>query len=187
MEMFLKRIGLLNLIVSIIFISLGLILFLNPVNTISFIAYSIEILLILIGIITISSYIIVDSKYNMFSYGFVYGVICILLALFLMINPKSLITILSTIIGIWMIFGSFSKIQFGIKISLLGKNSGIFNIIMAILMFSCGMLVICNPFTAVSIILKVIGLLILIYSTLDLIENISFLRNVNLMSDNIKD
>lgn len=183
MEKLLKRTVLTNLISSILFIFVGIVLFYYPTTMLSLMSYIVEVILIVIGIITLTNYIFVETKYNMFSYGFVYGVVCIILALFLITNPNTLVTVLSTILGIWMIFGSFNKIQFGLKLNSMGKNIGILNITLALLMFCCGLLIVCNPFEVARIIIQSLGIIVVIYSVIDIIQSITLIKNIKVLID----
>lgn len=175
MEDFLKKETIINLITTVVFLIIGVILYASPVKTISVMTYFIEALLIITGIITIINYIKVDVKHDVFSLGFVHGVVCILVALFLIVNPKIIATILPIVIGIWMVFGSLTRIQVAIKLSAWGSKTSIWYIIFAVLMFLIGIVCICNPFAASTVIVKMLGLGIVIYSIIDLIEEICFL------------
>ena len=183
MEEFLKKGTIINLISTILFLLIGIVLVTNPVTTLNVITYIIELLLIVWGIITIVNYVRVESKYDVFSCGFVHGVICILIVLFLIANPKIITTILPICLGIWMVFGSLTKIQIIIKLNAWGqKTSGIY-ILFAILMFSIGLVIICNPFTTATLIVQTLGVGITVYSILDIIQSIgiiSFLNKVDL-------
>lgn len=175
MEEFLKKETIINLITSIVFLIIGVILYINPVTTISVMTYFIEALLIITGIITIINYIKVDVKHDVFSLGFVHGVVCILISIFLIVNPKIIATILPIVIGIWMVFGSLTRIQVAIKLSAWGSKTSIWNIVFAVIMFLLGIVFICNPYATSTILVKMLGLGIVIYAVIDMIEEISIL------------
>lgn len=175
MEEFLKKETIINLITTIVFLVIGVILYINPITTISVMTYFIEALLVITGIVTIVNYVRVDVKYDVFSLGFVHGVVCILIALFLVVNPKIIVTILPIVIGIWMVFGSLTRMQVAIKLSAWGSKTSIWHIIFAVIMFLLGIVCICNPYTTATVIIKMLGLGIVIYSVIDMIEEISIL------------
>ena len=183
MEDFLKKGTIVNMLSTILFLIVGIVLVTNPIITLSVVTYAIETILIVWGTITIINYVRVESKYDVFSLGFVQGVVCILLALFLIGNPNMLASILPICIGIWMVFGSLSRIQTAIKLSAWGQKTSSLYIFLAVLMFTVGLIIICNPFKTATIIIQVLGTGIIAYSILDIIESIgilSFLNKVDL-------
>jgi len=181
MEEFLKRGTIVNLISTALLLIVGIILINNPVITLNIVTYIVETLLVVWGIITIINYVRVESKHDVFSLGFVQGVVCILLALFLIVNPTIIAIIFPICIGIWMIFGSLSRIQVAIKLNAWGQKTSGWYIFLAILMFAIGLVIVCNPFKTATIIVQTLGVGIVVYSILDIIEGIGILRFLNRM------
>ncbi|MBQ8043460.1 MAG: DUF308 domain-containing protein [Clostridia bacterium] len=179
MEDFLKKGTIVNLISTLLFLVVGIILVTNPVITLNVVTYVVETILIVWGIITIINYVRVESRHDVFSLGFVQGVVCILLALFLIVNPNILIIILPVCIGIWMVFGSLSRIQIAIKLNAWGQRTSGWYIFLAVLMFAIGLVIICNPFKTATIIVQALGIGIIAYSVLDIIEAVGVLRFLN--------
>ena len=179
MSEFLKKGTIINLICAILFLIIGIILVTSPLTTLAIITYMVETILIVWGIVTIVNYVRVESKYDAFSYGFVQGVVCILLALFLIVNPQIITTILPICIGIWMVFGSLFRVQVAIKLSAWGQKTSGWYIFLAILMFAIGLIIICNPFKTAAVIVQMLGIGIIIYTIFDIIENIGIIKFVN--------
>jgi len=176
MEEFLKKGTIINLISTLLFLVIGIILLTSPIITLNIITYSVEAILIIWGIITIVNYVRVESKHDVFSLGFVQGVVCILLALFLIVNPRIVTTILPISIGIWMVFGSLARIQVAIKLNAWGQKTSGWYIFIAILMFAIGLVIISNPFRTATLIVQMLGIGIVAYCVFDIIENIGTLR-----------
>lgn len=179
MEEFLKRGTIINLISTLMLLVTGVILVKNPVVTLNIVTYTVETILVVWGGITIVNYVRVESKHDVFSLGFVQGVVCILLALFLIVNPEIIASILPVCIGIWMIFGSLSRIQVAIKLNAWGQRTSALYILLAVLMFAIGVVIICNPFKTATIIVQALGFGIIAYSILDIISGIGVLRFLN--------
>ena len=175
MEDFLRKSTIINLMSTVLFLMIGIVLLTSPVTVLAVIVNIVEIILIVMGIVTIVSYVRVDSKNDVFSCGFAQGVICILLALFLIVNPNILISILPIVIGIWMVFGSLTRIQVAIKLDAWGQKANIWYIILALLMFTVGIVIICKPFATAALMVQVLGAGIIAYAILDIIEAISIL------------
>lgn len=178
---FLKRETIINLMTSILFLLVGIMLVKNPTTTLSLVAYTIELLLIISGIATIINYVRVESKYDLFSFGFIQGVVCILIAVFLVVNPKIIAVILPITIGIWMVFGSLSKMQVTIKLNAFGQKASMGYILLSGLMFALGFIIICNPFGTAVLIVQMLGIGIVIYSAFDIIQSIGVIRFLDKM------
>lgn len=176
---FLKRGTIINLISTLLLLVIGIILVKNPVITLNIVAYTVETILIVWGIITIVNYVRVESKHDVFSLGFVQGVVCILLALFLIVNPRIIASILPICIGIWMVFGSLSRIQIAIKLNAWGQRTSAWYIFLAVFMFAIGLVIVCNPFKTAAIIVQALGFGVITYSVLDIISGIGILRFLN--------
>lgn len=179
MQEFLKKGTLINLISAILFLVIGIIIIISPITILNVITYVVETILIILGIITIVNYVRIESKNDVFSLGFVQGVVCILLALFLIVNPIIITTIFPVCIGIWMVFGSVARVQVAIKLNAWGQKTSGGYIFLAIIMFAIGLVVICNPFKTAALIVQMLGVGIIMYSILDIIESIGIIRFLN--------
>lgn len=179
MEEFLKRGTIINLISTLMLLVIGIILVKNPIITLNIVTYTVETILVVWGTITIVNYVRIESKHDVFSLGFVQGVVCILIALFLIINPGIVSSILPVCIGIWMVFGGLFRIQVAIKLNAWGQKTSGWYILLAVLMFSIGLVIICNPFRSAAIIIQALGFGIITYSILDIISGIGVLRFLN--------
>ena len=176
---FLRKGTIINLISTLMLLVVGIILVKNPVITLNIVTYTVETILVVWGVITIVNYVRVESKHDVFSLGFVQGVVCILLALFLIINPGIIASILPVCIGIWMVFGSLSRIQVAIKLNAWGQRTSAWYIFLAVIMFAIGLAIICNPFKTATIIVQALGFGIITYSVIDIISGIGVLRFLN--------
>lgn len=168
-----------NLICSILFLVAGGIMFFKPVCMIGWAILIIAILLVIMGVTIITNYIKSEKEHEMFSYNFTYGITCILLALFLILNPNTVIAVLPVIIGIWMIIGSLIRLQ--ICFSIKDNKNAIIYIIGALIMFTCGVAIVCNPFKAILITVKVLGGVLFVYSFTDIIESILIKKYIDKM------
>lgn len=181
MEDFLKKATVTNLISTVVFLVIGIILVTTPITVLSVITYVVEVTLVIWGAITIINYVRVESRYDVFSCGFAQGIVYILLALFLIVNPNIITTILPICIGILIVFGSLSRIQIAIKLSAWGQRASAIYMFLAILMFALGLVIICNPFETAAVIVQMLGAGIVIYAILDIIQSIGILKFLNKM------
>lgn len=81
-------------------------------------------------------------------------------------------------VEIWIIYSSIIRINLSLKLKNIDSKIWIYSLIIALIMLICGIFTICNS----SAIIVTIGIIILVYSILDIIESIIFLNNVKKIS-----
>lgn len=156
---------------SILFLIFGIILFTNPEGVIVTISYVLGILLILIGIIQIVFYaksnskIFMDTTLGVGLFAFISGLILIL-------NTTLLATIIPILIGIWMLFTGIEKFRLALNLKNNEINGWIISMILSILTLLCGFIFIINPIEGTFLVTEAIGLIIIIYSIIDIIQNL---------------
>ena len=78
------------------------------------------------------------------------------------------------IIGLWIIYSAVVRASSALKLRALSSNIWIYTLIIAIVMFICGLYVTLNQ----SVIVTTIGIIMIVYGIMDIAENIIFLKNV---------
>jgi len=165
-----------NIIISIIVFLVGLILFLKPDATIKSITIIIGILLIIIGSGPILE--LVRSKEKKLSFSIAPSIILFVIAFILFFKPELLISIIPILIGVALVMSSAFRLQ---NIYNIKKVNGVFNIwtlIITLIILVLGLLLIINPFGGVITATKLIGIFLMVYSILDIIDNIILKRIV---------
>ena len=175
MKDILKKTGINSVIVSIIFLILGIILIIKPTETIKVVSVILGVMFVLIGLYKIYRYIKNSEKYNLYNYDIAYGVIAIIIGILTIIYGNKIGNIFRILIGIWIIYSSIIRTNLSFKLkNIFESNIWIYSLIISILMFVCGIFIILNS----GIVIMTIGISIVIYSILDLIESIIFLKNI---------
>lgn len=176
MEKFFKKTGLISILESIVFIILGMILVWKADLAIKVISYIIGTIFIVIGILKIIKYFSIYKKqYDFYNYELVYGLITIVIGFITIYYSNTIETILRIIIGLWIIYSAFIKFGLSLKMKEIGVRLWIHSLILSIIMFICGLYVLLNP----GIIIVTIGICMIIYSILDIIEDIICIKNIN--------
>lgn len=170
----LKKSGWVGMIESIIFAILGIILIAKPEETVKVISYILGACFILIGIYKIINYMQMRGKNDIYHYHLIYGVMAIVIGLIAIVYSSTIGTIFRIIIGIWIIYSSVVRASSALKLKTLKSNIWIYTLIIAIIMFGCGLYVALNE----GAIIITIGILMMVYAVMDIIENIIFLRHV---------
>lgn len=171
----LKKSGWISMVESIIFAILGIILICKPEGTVKVITTILGTIFILIGIYKIISYFVARGNSNIYNFELIYGLTAIVIGIVTMAYMDVIGSVFRIIIGVWIIYTSFVRISTSIQIKNVGSNAWIVSLILAIIMFLCGLYTIINPGTIV----MTIGIIMLVYSIIDIIENIIFMKNVN--------
>ena len=163
----------LSILSSIIFILFGLLLFINPDGVITSISLIIGLILLIIGIVELVCYFKDRINYQnilMLSLFF------IATGIILISNPNIIATIIPIFIGVCMLALGIQKIDIAMLIK--GSDRWVYILITGIVTLLCGILLIVNPIKGAFIATKMIGLIIMIYSVLDIIDCLVLKKNV---------
>lgn len=167
-----------SLMASFIFIIVGLFLFIRPDATISIISYITGGVLLLLGLINIYRYFSSDDKFEMFSFNLAYGVLLSIAGLFLIIDTTIFAKVINVIVGIWIIINSITKIQYGLVLKRASNSDWLYTILVSLLSFIWGVVLLINPLKSALTITQVIGVFIIIYAVLDIVDNFIIRKNI---------
>lgn len=170
-EMF-KKIHRVSLVSSIMFFIFGFLLIVQTEKVIKTISLIIGILLLVIGIFPIINYFRNRFKNFFSNAGLLYGIFSVVAGIIIMVNNHLLATIIPVLTGVWMIINSVNKIQLSMELRDNNIKSWIISFIFAILILIGGSFLIVNPFNGAVILSKTVGILIVIYTILDISDSI---------------
>ena len=166
-----------NVIVSIILFLVGLILLLKPDATIKSITIIIGIILIIMGSGPVID--LIKSEEKKLSFSIAPSIILFVIAFILFFSPGLLISIIPILIGVALVMSSAFKLQ---NIYNLKKTVGTFNVwtlVITFIILVLGLVLIINPFGGVVAITQVIGVFLMVYAILDIIDNIILKKLAN--------
>ena len=175
MDKFLKKAGWTSILTSVIFAIIGLIMIYYPESTIMFISTIIGIFFIVVGIIKIINYFIARGNSTLFSNDIAWGLIAIILGLVTMVYSGTIESILRIMIGIWIIYSGFTRFNLSFRLKNINSKLWAFVLILSIIMVVGGVYVTFYP----GALIVTLGVIILIYSIIDLVEGFIFMRNMN--------
>lgn len=175
LENFLKKTGWNALLTSIVFAILGIVLIMNPEGTVKVVSYILGTMFIIIGSYKIVNYMSNKEKYNFYNYDMSFGIIAILIGIITICFSNEIGRLFGILIGVWIVYSSIIRIDMSFKLKTAESNIWLYSLIIAIAMLIAGIYVICNA----GVIVVTIGIVILIYAILDIIESVMFLGNVN--------
>lgn len=169
MKKVLKKLGWSAIFESILFLIFGIILICKPEGTLNLISKILGITFTIIGIFNIINYI--KTKENILLMSGIMAIVIGFVALFYMGVISSIFRI---IIGAWIVYNSIIHITSSMQIRKVNSKIGNCSLMLAIAMLICGIYTILNA----NAIVVTIGIIMTMYSIIDLIENIIFLRNI---------
>lgn len=173
-----------NLIISIIFIVIGIILVKNPEEVLKIVSYIAGFSFLIIGIIKIIKYLKDKTNSNELYADIVFGLIAIVTGLIVMFCTSAIETVFRIIIGVWIIFTGCTRFELVKKLKEANLKEWILSLILAVLMIICGVYMIFTPGTVIA----VIGAVIIIYAVINFIQSIMFMKNSKLIVvENVKE
>ncbi len=167
-----------SLIISFIFIVVGLFLFIKPDTTISIISYVIGGALLFSGIFSVYRYFTAEGIGSVFNFDLVYGVLLIIAGAFLVIKPTALATLIPIILGIWIIINSVTKFQYALVLKRVKNEDWVYTALVSLLTLIWGIVLLWNPFKSALAITQIIGIFIIVYAVLDIIDNFIIRKNI---------
>lgn len=175
MEEFLKKTGWTSIITSLITAIIGIIIVCNPMVTMKIIAYTLGAVFIVFGIVKLVNYFVAKGAYDFYNYEMIYGALAIIIGIITIAYSNTIGTIFRIIIGVWILYSGLMRLALVSKLKKLQLNAWKYALVIALLIFVCGIYVL----TKAETIGIAIGIAIIIYSIMDIVEGIIFLKNVD--------
>ena len=174
MEKFLKKAGWTSVITSLIFAIIGLVMIYNPETTMIFISTILGIFFIVVGVIKVINYFISKGNSTLFTNDIAWGLIAVIIGLVTIVYSSTIESIFRIMIGVWIIYSGLTR--FGLSFRLKNINDKLWAIVLclAVLMIVGGLYVTFYP----GALIVTLGVIILVYAIMDLIESFIFMKNV---------
>lgn len=173
----LKKAEWFNLVISILFIIIGIILVRNPEEVLQTVSYIAGGAFLILGAIKIFKYL-KDKSNSRELYGdIILGLISITAGLIIMFCTSAIEAIFRIIIGVWIIFTGFTRFSLAKRLKDANLKEWIISFILSILMIICGIYMIFTPGTVVAI----LGGVIIAYAVINLTQSVMFLKNSKLI------
>ena len=154
---------------SMIYLSFGLLLFLVAPSVLETISLIIGIFILISGIIPIINYFKDEDKYFKMT-NLISGILLLVGGIILIVHTSLLETIIAIMIGVIMLINSVSKIQYTLTLRDNKVDGWVVAMIFSIITLLVGLFFIINSFKAIALLTKTLGLIIIIYAIIDIIE-----------------
>ena len=167
-----NKITLNNLFYALIFLAFGIILLTSTEDMISIASKVIGVAITIVGIVKTLIYVYRKGKLGEYSiYQLLIGLLLICFGVLLIVVSDALGFLIRVIIGLWIVFAAVNRIIFAISFKAVNSRGFLFYVLTSFLMLCLGILIISGIFD------KLIGLLIIVYSILEIADYIYFIVN----------
>ena len=176
MENYIKKYNRYNILISLALIILSIFLIADPTTSLNTITIIIGVIVGITGLVELITYFTSPQEVKAFSLKLIVGVITTILGVVIIINAQTINTILSWVIGAWIIIESIIKLQIAFSLKDLSNTSWKTVVIFSIITFIIGLVIILNPFATLMAVGKICGIMLLISEILNVFESTFILR-----------
>lgn len=162
---------------TVITLILGLILAYSPEGSIKVITGIIALMFLLIGILQLVDYIKQSKLEKMMSLSLILGILLTAVGVYLFINLESLANFITTLIGIAILIKSLFKLQYAFNIRDI-SDKWFYNLIVGVVGIILGIVLLVNPFSSAKLFLRIIGIIFVVGSIIELIETFMVLKTI---------
>lgn len=175
---------------SLIYLLIGVILLFVTDSVLITISRVLGIILLVAGLFPVISYFKDNAFKDLARSQLIGGIFLIVSGIIMILNPTLIGTIIPIVIGVCMIISSISKVTYALMLRENKVQSWNISLIFAIITLLVGLFLVIKPWAATGLIFQIIGVIIIIYSILEIIETIIIGKKVknteNIIETNIK-
>ena len=140
-----------------IYILIGLILMIFPETTAKTLAYAIGVSAIVVGAFTVISYLFRDVSRNYYRNDFVSGMTAVIVGILILMRTEFVISIIPFVLGVLILFSGIVKLQNLIDVRRMHYGNGLAFFILALINIVLGIVLIVDPFGAVTVLFRLLG------------------------------
>lgn len=175
MEKLLKKASWFSVIVAIIYIALGVMLIVKPEVTLDMVAITTGIVFLAVGIIKVIDYFILQGNYDFYNYELIHGLVAFVIGIIILAYARQISTIFIVLVGIWITYSGLMNLTLSMKLHVNKIKTWIVIFILSLIMMIAGIYIIVAPETVIIL----IGVFMVGYAIIELIENFIFIKNVD--------
>ncbi|MGN0513587.1 MAG: DUF308 domain-containing protein [Lachnospiraceae bacterium] len=166
------------IVTSSIYIIVGLILAIFPGSTARTIGYAFATVILIAGLGFLYRFIVKDCVYSFVGNELVVGIVLVLASVFVYARVEDVMSFIPLLLGILILVSGLSKLQNAIGLHRMQYRGSKVVLIMAILNILLGILLILNPFDAITTLIMLIGIGLILSGLTDIITSLWIAGNV---------
>ncbi len=171
-EKLLKRSSWTDIVISLIFVVFGILLVAKPEATVGAISIILGILFIAMGVLKLIEYYTAETKED---WILTIALVSVILGVVILFASDSVLTFFRVILGIWIIITGVMDLQTILIWKQVKSPYWTVALLIAILMILAGIVILVNH----QIVMTVVGVLIIAYGILDIIDRFIFIKKIN--------
>lgn len=181
---------LVSMLTAVIYILFGTIMIISPQTAIGIIATLLGGIIGVIGLIFVLKYIIDKTKHKFSVFGLSIGIVLIIFSLLMFFKHGQIAMIIPIILGIIISVNAAIKLEYIISQKNKLNSNWFILTILAVVEIVLGLVLMFNPFESSLAITQIIGIFVIAYAVVDIIESIMLKIEIKKMKkefDNIVD
>lgn len=176
-EKFLKRSNWTDIVISALFLILGILFIAKPTEMMSVISILLGLVLFIMGFLKIVDYFTSKDKED---YLLTMALIAVVLGVIVLFCSDVIAGIFRIILGIWIIASGIKNFQTSLVWKEVKSGLWTLTVICAMLMIVAGIVILVSNTLA----FRIVGVVILLYATLDIVSRVIFIKKVkNYLND----
>ena len=170
-----KKSGWADILVSIAFAVISIFMIVKTDLAIKIMSYILGAIFIAIGIIKSADYFLSKGKYDFYNNALVYGIIAIIIGLVTIFCSGLIESIFRIMVALWIIYSGLIRLSLSLKLHTAQISMWNISLILSIIMVIGGIYMLFQN----GALFLTIGVIMLAYSIIDLIESIIFMKYVD--------
>lgn len=178
MKKLLKQIKWDAILISVLYIALGIVCVVIPETMVKTIGYLIGALLIIAGAVSMICYLLREAHQNYYRNDFVYGLVSIAIGIIVLYKVDWLIELVPLILGVLVLASGCSKLQDVIDMKRMEYGNWVLMLILAVANVIFGVVVIFNPFETALLLFQLVGAGLIFSGATDCFTIIFFAKKI---------
>lgn len=171
-EKFLKRTSWADIVISIIFVLFGALLIAKPAETLGAVSIILGLVFIAMGVLKLVEYYTSETKED---YLLTMALIAVIFGVVIIFASDTILSLFRIIIGIWIIVAGIMDLQTILVWKQVKSPYWTITLLFSLLMMLAGIVILINQ----NILLTTLGIIIVIYGILDIIDRIIFMKKID--------
>ncbi len=176
-EKFLKRTNWTDIVISILFVILGVLLIIKPSEMVSVISILLGMVLFIIGFLKLVDYFTSKDKED---YLLTFALVAAVLGVIVLYCSDVITGIFRVLLGIWIIVSGIKNFQTSLVWKEVKSSLWTITVVCALLMIVAGIVILVSNTLAI----RMVGIAIVIYAILDIVARSIFMKKIQDYLDN---
>lgn len=157
-----------------VYIILGIIMIIFPAFINDFFSTIVGVLILLFGISQLVIYSSKSSYGGLIKITLGLGIIGTMAGIYILLNPKFITSIIPLISGLIIIINALNKVKQATELKEANYDKWWYTLISAIVLLALGFILIANPFAAVEVIIRTLGIILIVDGLYDIVTVASY-------------